>query len=229
MDQCFLIRLPHPVQPMRQYWGTGVKWTTGRKENALRRIKKPGITPKKELRIAAWNVRTGHQVGQKEIIARELTRCKISIAALSELRMNGSGTATIKVPDSGQAMTLYYSGGDEHREGVGFMLSNRVVATVAAFQPVSSRIAVISVSGTVTVHILCIYAPTEMSPDLVKDEIYGQLQRVVDAIPQSELVVIAGDFNAHVGADRQGWEGTLGRFGVGEVNDNGLRFFRNYQ
>ncbi|EYC22441.1 hypothetical protein Y032_0017g3351 [Ancylostoma ceylanicum] len=120
-------------------------------------------------------------------------------------------------------MTLYYSGGDEHREGVGFMLSDRVVATVAAFQPVSSRIAVISVCGTVTVHILCIYAPTEMSPDSVKDEFYGQLQRVVDAIPQSELVVIAGDFNAHVGADRQGWEGTLGRFGVGEVNDNGLR------
>ncbi|EYC22440.1 hypothetical protein Y032_0017g3350 [Ancylostoma ceylanicum] len=72
--------------PVLGTMGTGVKWTTGRKENALRRIKgKPGITPKKELRIAAWNVRTGHQVGQKEIIARELTRCKISIAALSEL------------------------------------------------------------------------------------------------------------------------------------------------
>ncbi|EYC13705.1 hypothetical protein Y032_0043g876 [Ancylostoma ceylanicum] len=183
--------------PVLGTMGTGVKRTTGRKER--------------------------HQVGQKEIIARELTRCKISIAALSELRMNGSGAATIKVPDSDQTMTLYYSGGDEHREGVGFMLSDRVVATVAAFQPVSSRIAVISVCGTVTVHILCIYAPTEMSPDSVKDEFYGQLQRVMDVIPQSELVVIAGDFNVHVGADRQGWEGTLGRFGVGEVNDNGLR------
>ncbi|EYC36867.1 hypothetical protein Y032_0849g2673 [Ancylostoma ceylanicum] len=137
--------------------------------------------------------------------------------------MNGSGTATAKVPDSDQTMKLYYSGGDEHREGVGFMLSNRVVATIAAFQPVSSRIAVISVCGTVTVHILCIYAPTEMSPESVKDELYGQLQRVVDAIPQSELVLIAGDFHAHVDADRQGWERTLGRFGVEEVNDNGSR------
>ncbi|EYC10037.1 hypothetical protein Y032_0057g2732 [Ancylostoma ceylanicum] len=99
--------------PVLGTMGTGVKWTTGWKENALRRIKgKPGITPKKELRIAAWNVRTGHQVGQKEIIARELTRCKISVA--DELLINGSGTATIKVPDNDQTMTLYYSGGDEH-------------------------------------------------------------------------------------------------------------------
>ncbi|EYC36369.1 hypothetical protein Y032_0903g2962 [Ancylostoma ceylanicum] len=57
----------------------------------------------------------------------------------------------------------------------------------------------------------------------VKDELHGQLQRVVDAIPQSELVVSAGDFNAHVGADRQGWERAPGRFAVREVNDNGSR------
>ncbi|EYB96258.1 hypothetical protein Y032_0152g2891 [Ancylostoma ceylanicum] len=74
--------------PVLGTMGTGVKWTTGRKDNTLRRAKgKPGITSKRELRIAAWNVRTGHQVGQKEITARKLTKCKISIASLSELRM----------------------------------------------------------------------------------------------------------------------------------------------
>ncbi|EYB96257.1 hypothetical protein Y032_0152g2890 [Ancylostoma ceylanicum] len=130
-----------------------------------------------------------------------------------------AGTATIKVPDSDRTVTLYYSGADEHREGVVFMLSNRVVATVAAFQPVSSRIAVISVCRTVTVYPLCIYALTKISPHSVKDEFYGQLQRV-DAIPQLELVVIAGNIIAHIVANRQG---TLGRFGVGEVNNKGLR------
>ncbi len=65
----------------------GEKWITGQRKKI--------VTPKLEIKVAAWNVRTGHHVGQKEIIARELLKCKISIATLSELRMTGSGTMTI--------------------------------------------------------------------------------------------------------------------------------------
>ncbi|KIH61102.1 hypothetical protein ANCDUO_08634 [Ancylostoma duodenale] len=144
---------------------------------------------------------------------------KISVAALSESRMSGSERVTIEVPDSDQTMTLYYSGGDEHREGVGFMLSNRIVATVVAFQPAEFQC---SLLAELSQHIFCVYTP-ETSSDSVKDEFFGQLQNMVDAIPQSELIVIAGDSNAHVGANRQGWERKLSRFRVGEVNDNGLR------
>lgn len=53
----------------------GEKWATGRRN----------ITPKVEIQIAVWNVRTGHHVGQKEIIAKELLSSKIDIPALSEL------------------------------------------------------------------------------------------------------------------------------------------------
>ncbi|KAK6478437.1 hypothetical protein HHUSO_G20753 [Huso huso] len=57
----------------------------------------------------------------------------------------------------------------------------------------------------------------------MKDDFYTQLQDTLGTIPGRDLVILAGDFNAHVGTDRAGWEGTLGRFGVGTNNDNGLR------
>lgn len=56
----------------------GEKWATGRRNRKI-------ITLKVEIQIAVWNVRTGHHIGQKEIIAKELLSCKIDIPALSEL------------------------------------------------------------------------------------------------------------------------------------------------
>ena len=44
----------------------GVKWTTGQR-NKL-------ITPKREVRIATWNVRTGHHVGQKRNHCQRATK-----------------------------------------------------------------------------------------------------------------------------------------------------------
>jgi exonuclease III len=162
------------------------------------------MTPKLEIRIAAWNVRTGHHVGQKEIIAMELSKCKISIAAVSELRCTGSGTLTIQPPTNGETMTLFYSGGEKREAGVGFMVDRRAAGSVIAFQPISDRLAVLTIDGTVKTHILSIYAPTETSQDAAKDDFYNQLQHALDTIPQTELIILAGDFNAHTGSDRTG-------------------------
>lgn len=51
---------------------------------------------------------------------------------------------------------------------------------------------------------------------------YNQLQDALGTIPGRDLVILAGDFSAHVGMDRAGWEGTLGRFLMRTNNDNGL-------
>ncbi|XP_067126340.1 craniofacial development protein 2-like [Centruroides vittatus] len=185
-----------------------------------RRKRRPYITPKIGLNIVAWNIRTGHHVGQKEIIASELAKCNIPIAALSELRLTGSGTVIIQPPNSDKTMTLYYSGGDNREAGVGFMVDGRAGRSVIAFQPISDRLAVLTVHSTIKAHIVSAYAPTETSHDIAKDDFYNQLQYTVDMIPQTELIILIGDFNAHTGMDRSGWETTVGKFGYGEINDN---------
>ena len=37
------------------------------------------------------------------------------------------------------------------------------------------------------------------------------------------MLVIIGDFNARVGNDPATWQGTIGQFGPGELNENGER------
>ena len=57
----------------------------------------------------------------------------------------------------------------------------------------------------------------------MKDCFYNQLQHTLDTIPQTDIIILAGDFNAHIGADRTSLEGTMGRFSYGKINDNRLR------
>ncbi|KAK6015664.1 endonuclease/exonuclease/phosphatase family protein [Ostertagia ostertagi] len=158
------------------------------------------LTPKSKLRLGSWNVRTAFHCGQKEIIARELSKCRVTVAALSELRISGCGTTRVQVPATDDWMTLYYSGGQEHRDGVGFMLNSHASKCVVSFQPISPRIAVITLGGTVKSHIVSVYAPTEPSDDGMKDEFYMQLQDVLDSIPRRDLVIVTGDLNARTGA-----------------------------
>ncbi|CAF1594122.1 unnamed protein product [Adineta ricciae] len=173
----------------------GEKLATGQRKGER---EKKLITTRAEVKIAAWNVRTRHYVGQKEIIARELSRCKVSIAALTELRITGSGTTTIQHTPADDTMMLYYSRGQKREAGVGFMVNSQAAKSVIAFQPISDRLAILTIDGTIKTHIVAIYAPTETSPDPKKDDFYNQLQHAFDSIPQTEAIVLAGDFNAHI-------------------------------
>ena len=203
--------------------GVDEKFATGQQQQQLNYQKEKLVTPRNRMKIATWNVRTGYQVGNREIIARELIRYGISIAVLSELRLTGSGRVRVQVPNTDSFMLLYYSGGEKHIEGVGFAINQMVSKSVIAFQPISSRLAVLSLSGTVKTHIIAVYAPTEVSTDEAKDEFYSQFQEILDTLPRKDLILVAGDLNAHVGSNRQGWEDVLGKFGIGNMNDNGLR------
>uniref|UniRef100_A0A914XMQ5 Endonuclease/exonuclease/phosphatase domain-containing protein n=1 Tax=Plectus sambesii TaxID=2011161 RepID=A0A914XMQ5_9BILA len=196
-------------------------WKKELEQNAARnRIIGTRTTPTKEFN---YRLNERHQVGQKETIARELQRCKVGIAALSELRLTGSGTTVIQLPDSDEYTTLYYSGGSKHAEGVGFALSKQAAASVLCFRLLSSRLATLTLTGTIRTHIFSIYTPTEVSPDSTKDDFYSDLQEAIDSVPAKDLLLLAGDFNAHVGTNRSGWEEILGNFSHGTANDNGLR------
>ena len=55
------------------------------------------------------------------------------------------------------------------------------------------------------------------------EEFYQSLQAVVSQVPEKDMVLILGGFNAQVGNDVKTWHGMLGTFGPIECNENGLR------
>ena len=72
-----------------------------------------------------------------------------------------------------------------------------------------------------SVHIISAYAPTASHGDATRDQFYDQLNQLLIDIPPTDKVLLLGDFNARVGKDHEGWEGVLGKHGVGVENQNG--------
>ena len=67
------------------------------------------------------------------------------------------------------------------------------------------------------------YAPTEEYKEEAKELYYEQLQQICQRVPKHDLLIVMGDFNAKIGNDNKGYEDTLGKNGIGVLNDNGQR------
>ena len=56
-----------------------------------------------------------------------------------------------------------------------------------------------------------------------KDSFWDQMISVTGRIPASELIVVGGDLNGHVGTNVDGYDGVHGGYGFGERNADGER------
>lgn len=184
------------------------------------------------MNIAAWNVRTllDRDVSERPqrrtaLIASELARYNIDIAALSETRLAGEG----ELCERGAGYTFFWNGRgpEERREaGVGFAVKTTLVGKLAGPpKGVSDRLMTMRLPlsrGQKYVTIVSAYAPTMTNPDETKDRFYENLNTVITAVSHADKLIILGDFNARVGRDSVSWEGVIGKHGVGNCNSNGL-------
>lgn len=181
--------------------------------------------------IGTWNVRTlldndrnlcpERKTG---LIARELDKYNIDIAAISETHLNGSGELCERLG----GYTYYWSGkphGERAANGVGFAIRNQLTRSLLELpKGISDRIITLRLQLTSNkyIHLISIYAPTLPSPDEEKFKFYQELRSILEKIPSADKIILLGDFNARVGAEHGLWDGVLGRHGVGKCNANGL-------
>ena len=53
---------------------------------------------------------------------------------------------------------------------------------------------------------------------------YAQLQQQLEAIPEANMLLLMGDFNAKLGCQAEQWAGAIGRLGLpAPITDNGRR------
>ena len=69
-----------------------------------------------------------------------------------------------------------------------------------------------------------VYAPTEEADMEKKDEFYNKLQEQLSNVPNHDVLILMGDFNAKVGPDNGGSEKNMGKHGLGTRNENGDKF-----
>ena len=117
-----------------------------------------------------------------------------------------------------------------HGEGVAIVLSGAAQRAWknggSQWRGVSSRIVVAKLLfGDQWLHVISCYAPTFARPRKEKENFYGELRDCLLSIPERDMYVVLGDFNACVGSSSCGsenpWRHVRGPFGVGVMNEAG--------
>ena len=169
------------------------------------------------INIGTWNVRTLHEGSKLEQIRNECTRLKIDILGMAEVRWKNIGQ--IKT----EGWTLYYSGGEKHIHGVGFLVSPKFRKSIIRIKPVNERIIMITIEAKPkNLNIIQIYMPTTKEEDEQILNMYKEIQILVNSIPKKERLIIMGDFNAKIGVNEQ--REACGKFGLNETNQRGEMF-----
>ena len=94
-------------------------------------------TPKDNLYIGSWNVRSMYITGKTAQIEQEMNRYHLDVLGLSEVRWPMNGKVTLQ---SGKE--VLYSGRDDglHQEGVGMILSKRAKKSLIEWEPINQRL-----------------------------------------------------------------------------------------
>ena len=158
------------------------------------------------------------------LVARELKRYSIDIAALSETRFPDEGS----LKEEQGAYTFFWKGkpqAEDRIHGVGFAIRTFIIKNLPD-PPVGINERLmrlrIPLSKTRFATIISAYAPTLTSPEDAKEQFYRQLSDLIQSTSKNNKIVLLGDFNARVGKENSSWENVLGSHGVGKANDNGL-------
>ncbi|KAM9365946.1 uncharacterized protein KZ484_012063 [Pholidichthys leucotaenia] len=131
-----------------------------------------------------------------------------------------------EITEHGSGYTFYCSGCliDEARQsGVSFAIKTCYINLLDSLPPgFSDRLMMLRLKLD-TGYITCIsaYASTMIHTDESNERFYEELDRVIQATPHTDKVVVLGDFNARVGASWTTWENVIGHHGVGKENSNG--------
>lgn len=145
-------------------------------------------------KIGTWNVRGLLQTGKLTILQNELIRCNINICGLSETHWKGNGHFMTN------EHIVYFSGNDNEgrsNNGVGFIMPKSLKEHVIGYETVNDRIISIKLKSTPeNINLIQIYAPTSAAENNIVKAFYSELENTISKIPNREMLIVMGDFNA---------------------------------
>nr|VZI33671.1 unnamed protein product [Spirometra erinaceieuropaei] len=178
--------------------------------------------------MLADNPRSNRPERRTALVARELARYKVDIAALSETRFSEQG----QLEEVGAGYTFFWSGrprAERRDTGVAFAIRNDIVGRLPCLpQGINDRLMSLRLPlwGGKFATIISAYAPTMTNPDAVRDKFYEDLHALLATVSKADKLIVLGDFNARVGTDHTAWRGVLGPHGLRGSNENGLLLLR---
>src|SRR6201996_8287361 len=118
------------------------------------------------------------------VISEQLSKLRVSIAALQETRLAECGSI------AEAAYTIYWHGGrpeSPRMNGVGFAVKKSLVGSIILQSSVSDRICTLRLQiDCAYITLLCAYAPTLSSSEDAKEEFYDSHSATLRHVPASD-------------------------------------------
>ena len=174
--------------------------------------------PCQVMRVGTVNVGSMH--GRSGEVADMAARRRLDFCCLQETRWKGGSARTIG--GDGARYKFFWNGCERGVSGVGVLVAERWIESVLEVRRISERLIVVRVVvGKSVLNLVCAYAPQVGIAMEVKEEFLTLLGKTLSGINGKERLIVCGDFNCHVGADVDGYEGVHGGNGFGERNVEG--------
>lgn len=178
-------------------------------------------TTKRNFNLCTYNTRTINDLNQDalETMIVELDNISWDIVGLAETKVLQS-KIEIHV-NSGHK--LFLSSNEISRSnGVGFLVHRSCISLIEGYQPVSDRLAVLTLKGKFSklVLIQC-YLPTSSHDNAEVEELYDSIQTIIDNTPKRDHLFIMGDFNCKLGQLHTTFPSAIGKFTLKTANSRG--------
>ncbi|CAF3797283.1 unnamed protein product [Rotaria sp. Silwood1] len=149
------------------------------------------------MNIDTWNITS--LTGKEIELTEEAKKYQLDILEISSTKRKGKGTLSLN-----NGWQLFYSGVDlsiHAQAGVAILLHPHLADAVLEWKPINERVALIRLQLKKTnLTIIQVYAPN------IEADYMTFLDAVLTAmenVPQTDSILLIGDFNAHVENDSQ--------------------------
>ena len=134
------------------------------------------------LKIRTLNVRTLYQPGKFENLIQEMQNVNLDILEIAEIHWTEEG----KIIQENH--TIIYSGGENHRNGVGIVMKNSVAKSMMGFWAISDRVIMMKLEAKpFNINVMQVYAPTQDHDAEEIEKFYQEIQMVLNMKSQMKL------------------------------------------
>ena len=174
------------------------------------------LSCKQYTNIATMNVRTLRLESKKQELANNCRSQQVKILGIVDHKIVHEEEPVVYQHIDKQVLitsSAWRNASNASSGGVGLMIDKSIESALSEVKPVNERILIAHFNGNPGVTIVVHYAPVEGREEA--DEHYNILSSVIQEIPKHNLLLILGDFNAHLGKE-------VGKFTYHEkTNNNG--------